>query len=191
MLIKRRFAHALVLLTAVLVSACGFHLRGSGSQANLPFKTIYLGVPDSSPLGVELMRNITSSGGTTVVTDPKAAEAVMEVISESRDKTVLTLNSQGRVREYTLSYTLVFRVKDSKENVLLGPTEVTLRRVLSYNEAQVLAKESEEATLYQNMQTDMVQQILRRLAAIKPVQPTQPTQPTQPVQPVQPTQPVK
>jgi len=32
----------------------------------------------------------------------------------------------------------------------------------------VLAKESEEALLYRDMQSDLVQQILRRLAAIKP-----------------------
>ncbi len=168
MLIKRRFAHALVLVTALLVSACGFQLRGSGSHANLPFKTIYLGVSDASPLGNDLKRYIAGAGGTTVVSDPKAAQANVEILSETRNKTILSLNSQGRIREYSLSYTLSFQVKDGKNNILLAPTTITLNRIISFNESQVLAKESEEASLYRDMQSDMVQQILRRLAAIKP-----------------------
>jgi LPS-assembly lipoprotein len=158
----------LVLLAVFLLSACGFHLRGSGSTAVLPFATVYLGMGDS-PLGLELRRSITNNGGTAVVADPKAAQATVDVTSELREKTILSLNSQGRVREYALSYRVIFRVKDNKENELLAPTEVVLRRILSFNESQVLAKELEEATLYRDMQSDMVQQILRRVAAIKPV----------------------
>jgi LPS-assembly lipoprotein len=168
MLINRRFAHALVLVTVLMVSACGFQLRGSNGQSNLPFKTIYLGVSDASPLGNDLKRYIAGAGGTTIVSDPKAAEAVVEILSETRNKIILSLNSQGRIREYTLSYTLAFQVKDGKNNLLLAPTDIPLRRVISFNESQVLAKESEEAALYRDMQSDMVQQILRRLAAIKP-----------------------
>ncbi|MNN27862.1 LPS-assembly lipoprotein LptE [compost metagenome] len=51
----------------------------------------------------------------------------------------------------------------------MAPTVITLKRDLSYNEAQVLAKEAEEAMLYRDMQSDLVQQILRRIAAIKTV----------------------
>jgi len=39
---------------------------------------------------------------------------------------------------------------------------------MSYNDAQVIAKENEEQLLYRDMQTDMVQQIMRRLAAAHP-----------------------
>jgi len=55
-----------VLLLAVSLSACGFHLRG---PANLPFKTIYLGFSGNSSLGTELTRNIRASG-VEVVSDP-------------------------------------------------------------------------------------------------------------------------
>ncbi|HZV67738.1 MAG TPA: LPS assembly lipoprotein LptE, partial [Telluria sp.] len=66
------------------------------------------------------------------------------------------------------TYTLVFHVLDAKGGELLGRTEISLKRSLSFNETEVLAKESEETLLYRDMQTDLVQQILRRLAAIKP-----------------------
>jgi LPS-assembly lipoprotein len=162
----RNLALALVLLAGL--SACGFQLRGSGGQYNMPFKTIYLAFPDNSSLGTELRRNLRGSDKVEVVSDPARAEARFEVISENRAKAILSLNSQGRVREYLLTYTLVFRVRDAKGAEVLGATDITLKRPLAFNEAQVLAKESEEALLYRDMQTDLVQQILRRLAAVKP-----------------------
>ena len=91
------------------------------------------------------------------------------MLSESRGKSILSLNSQGRVREYLLTYTLRFRVRDARGVEMLAPTEISLKRSISFDETQVLAKESEEVLLYRDMQTDLVQQILRRLAAIKPV----------------------
>ncbi|MES2933309.1 MAG: LPS assembly lipoprotein LptE [Pseudomonadota bacterium] len=160
----------LPVMAALILSACGFHLRGSGDQFNLPFKTIYLGFPEASLLGIELKRNIRASDATFVLSDPKTAAANVELLSEAKDKQILSLNSEGRVREYSLVYSIRFRVRDSEGNELLAPTDITLKRSINFNESQVLAKEGEEAMLYRDMQSDLVQQILRRLAAIKPVQ---------------------
>jgi LPS-assembly lipoprotein len=158
----------LALALMATLSACGFKLRGSDGY-NLPFHTIYVGFPETSPLGAELRRNLRSLDGLTIATNPKDAEALLDVVSENRGKTILSLNSQGRVREYLLTYTLVFRVRNAAGVELLAPTEIALKRNIAFNEDAVLAKESEEALLIRDMQTDLVQQILRRLAAIKPV----------------------
>ena len=158
-----------VLLLAVALSACGFQLRGTNGQYHMPFQSIFLGFAETSPLGTELKRNLRGGDAVVVVTDASKAEAKFDVLSETRGKSILSLNSQGRVREYLLTYTLVFRVRDAKDAELLGATEISLKRSIAFNESQVLAKESEEALLYRDMQTDLVQQILRRLAAIKRV----------------------
>ena len=161
---------AVALLAMVMLSACGFRLRGSGPQPVLPFKTLFVSVSDTSPVGVQLRRNLDAMSNIEVVTDRKLADAALEVLSEGRDKQVLSLNSQGRVREYTLLYRLNFRVIDKEGRQLLAPTELVIRRIQSFNENQVLAKEAEEATLYREMQSDLVQQVLRRVSSIKPVQ---------------------
>lgn len=168
-MLQNRRLLCIALASTVMLSACGFKLRGSILGANLPFKTIYLGVPDSSPLGAELRRYIRSSGELQIVSDKEDAEAVLDILSETRDKQILSLNSQGRVREYLLNYRVTIRVRDNKNVELLPATQIALKRDISYNEQFVLAKESEEALLYRDMQSDLVQQILRRLAAIKPV----------------------
>jgi len=149
---------------ALLVAACGFQLRGT---ADVPFDSIY--VPQSAGgIGLELKRSIQAGTRAKVVDDPKAAAAVLEFLEETRLKEILSLTGQGRVREYLLRYRVGFRVHDGKGRDFVPPDTVTLLRDISFNDADVLAKESEEQLLYRDMQTDMVQQILRRLAAAKP-----------------------
>jgi LPS-assembly lipoprotein len=161
---------SVTLLATLVLSACGFRLRGTGPQPVLPFKTLFLSVAEGSPIAVPLRRNLDAMSNIEIVTERKEADAVLEVLGEGRDKQVLSLNSQGRVREYTLLYRANFRVVDKEGRQLLAPTELVIRRIQSFNESQVLAKEAEEATLYREMQSDLVQQVLRRISAIKPVQ---------------------
>jgi LPS-assembly lipoprotein len=164
-----RFARACAaLLLASTLAACGFHLRGSDGSYNMPFTSIYLSFPDTSPLGNELKRNLRAIDHVVIAPTQQGAQARFEVISEARNKAILSLNNLGRVREYLLSYTLVFQVRDANGGLLLGPTEITLRRNLAFSEEVLLAKEGEEALLYRDMQSDLVQQIMRRLAALKP-----------------------
>jgi LPS-assembly lipoprotein len=149
---------ALVWLTA----SCGFQLRG---QARLPFETLYVSVPEISQLGTELKRNLIAGTRTKLVNDPAQAQAILSVSAEDRSKTILSFDTSGRVREFQLRYRLSFRVHDAKGRDYLPQSQIQLTRDISFNDAQVLAKESEELLLYRDMQSDMVQQILRRLSA--------------------------
>lgn len=169
-LFQRARLGGIVLALSLTLSACGFHLRGDGGHYTLPFPTMYVGLPESSPLAVDLKRNINANGSTTVVKTAKEAEGIIEVISNpehTKTKTILSLNSNGRVRQYLLQYSIVFRVLNRQGVELLGPTSIALSRPIDFNETQLLAKEQEEALLYKDMQTDLVQQMMRRIAAIK------------------------
>jgi LPS-assembly lipoprotein len=155
---------AVLALPLATAAGCGFRLRGS---QQLPFETLYLAVPENSALGAELARNIRVGTSTEIVTDRSKAQAVLELIGEQREREVLALDGQGRVREYQLRLTLLLRVTDGKGREFLRGTPLGVQRDIAFNEAQVLAREAEETMLYRDMQTDLVQQIVRRLAAIK------------------------
>jgi LPS-assembly lipoprotein len=165
-----KFLSAAVLAASLALSGCGFHLRGDSGHYTLPFPSLYVGLPESSPLAIDLKRNIRANGGTTVVNAAKDADGVIEVLTnpeKTKTKTILSLNSNGRVRQYLLTYNIVFRVLDKQGSELLAPTQITLTRPIDFNETQLLAKEQEEALLYKDMQTDLVQQMMRRIAAVK------------------------
>lgn len=160
-----RCINALLMFAAIgLLSACGFALRGA---FDFPFSSIYIGLPETSPLASELKRNLRANGKTLIATDPKEADVQLDVLGETRDKAILSLNSQGRVREYNLLYSFRFRVRNKAGVEVLEPTTISLKRNLTFSEAQVLAKENEEALLFRDMQADLVQQMLRRLAVLK------------------------
>ena len=157
-------AAVLCLALCTALAGCGFKLRG---QQTFPFETI--NVPMNTPLGVELKRNIAAASAQTKLVDsPAEAEAVLSVLSEANEKVILSLNTQGRVREYQLRYRVNFRVHDGKGGEYVPQTAIQLTRDITFND-QVLAKEVEEAQLYREMRSDLVHQILRRLAAAKPV----------------------
>ena len=154
------------LVAAVSLAACGFQLRGS---TELPFRTLWVGFSDASPLGTEFKRYIRGGTSTHLVDDATQAEAKLEVLGESRDKEILSLDGTGQVREYTLYYVFVFKVDDGHGRDFIAPTRITLKRDITVDNNTILAKQAEEDLLYRDMQSDLVQQLLRRLAAIKPV----------------------
>ena len=156
----RRMTIGVVL--AAMLSACGFHLRGT---ASLPHESLYISGPAYSAFANDLKRAIQSGTGTRVEDDAGNADATLFILGENRAKSILTLTSQGTVREFQLRYSVVYRLADKQGKEIVPPTEIALVRSYVFNDQQVLAAESEEAFLYRDMQQDAVQQLLRRLAA--------------------------
>ncbi len=152
----------MAILLAALLTACGFQLRGAQP---LPFSSLY--IADNWELGALLRRQIRALDSTRLAATPQEAQAVFTLIGEAREKDILSLSATSRVREYQLRYRLAFRVHDLKGREFIPPTEIVLVRDISFADERVLAKEQEEGLLYRDMQNDMAQQLLRRLAAAK------------------------
>jgi LPS-assembly lipoprotein len=155
----------LCLLCALALAGCGFQLRGS---TNIPFKTLYIGVADTSPIAVELKRSIRGNGPTRIVTDPAQAEAKLEVLHERATSDIETINSVGIATEYHLYYNIEFRVTNNKGRIFIPPTQIRLKRLILTNNNAVLAENFQIVDLLADMQSDAAQQMLRRMEAIKP-----------------------
>lgn len=153
----------LALVLTCALAGCGFHLRGT---ADMPFDTVY--VPNATAgIALDLARNLRAGSNVKLVNDPKEAEAILEFTGETRGREILSLTGAGRVREFRLRYRVGFRVHDGKGNDYVPQNTLELTREVTYNDADVLAKESEEQLLYRDMQGDMVQQIMRRLSSAR------------------------
>lgn len=151
----------LVLLSLLGLGACGFQLRG---DASLPFSSLY--IEGGQDIVVDLQRAIRPSA-TKVTPSAQEAEAVLQILDESREKRILGLNSAGRVNEFRLLYRVSFKVSGKTGSELVSPQQIELRRDITFNDSQTLAKESEESLLYRDMQNDAVQQIIRRMNAAR------------------------
>lgn len=144
--------------------ACGFHLRG---EAHYAFATLFLNSAPALPITTELKRSLEGIGSAQLVAAAAGAEAVLEVNSVEDTKQILSLSGGGKVAEYLLTKRVLFRVHDNDGNDWLPTAEVLVRRSYTYSDTEALAKEAQEQRLWREMQTDSVQQIVRRLQAAK------------------------
>lgn len=155
----------LVFLATTLLSACGFQLRG---VVDMPYSSLYIALPEANTMRAKLARTINAGSKTTLASSSKEAQATLGITGDGFVKNVLSLNSAGRVREYQLVRTFGFRIYDATGRDLIPPGKIIVRRDITFDDSQVLSKQAEESLLIRDMEDDLVQQLLRRLAASKP-----------------------
>jgi LPS-assembly lipoprotein len=162
---RRAILGATTLLTTGALAACGFELRRA---PELRFRAIQLsGFKPRSPLLDELRTSINASTTTHVVEGPAQAQVVLEAIDDIRQKVVVASGAVGQVTEFQLRERFSFRLKSVAGRELIPKIDIVQNRDLSYTESAALGKEQEEAFLYRAMQSDIVAQVMRRLASVQ------------------------
>lgn len=160
-----------------LLQACGFKLRGTQTFA---FDTIAVNPSSGGAVAAELRKALgdrlfvaaasTASSGTSGSSASTAqAQVTLDILQELRERAVAAVNAAGQVRELQLRIRVKFRLRNANGKDLIEESEILQQRDISFNESAVLAKEVEESLLYKNMQSDIVQQLMRRLAAVKSI----------------------
>lgn len=144
------------------LGACGFDLR---QPARVSFSSIALvGFARRSPLAEELKRQLQKQ--VAVLDAPDKADVVLQALDDVREKSVVASTAAAQVRELQLRLKFNFRARTPGGRELISRAELLVQRDLSYSETAALAKEHEEAELFREMQSDIVAQVLRRLAAV-------------------------
>jgi LPS-assembly lipoprotein len=148
---------------ASLLTGCGFKLRGTPPMS---FQTIALtGFAPRSPMAEAIQRSLADE--VRVVDAPAAAQVVLQVLADRRERNIVATTSAAQVREVQLLVALQFRAHTPAGRELLPVAELTQTRDLTFAESAALAKEHEENELFRDMQADVVAQLMRRLAAIR------------------------
>jgi LPS-assembly lipoprotein len=144
------------------LSSCGFHLRGT---TDVSFSSIFI---QGNPLVIskDLKKSLTTSG-VNVLASAEGAELLMEMVGEENEKRILSLAGTGTVNEFELYYRVHYRTKAAGAELWSPVQTVEARRDYSYSDANLLAKQSEEKRLNENMQQDVVSNLIRRLSALK------------------------
>ena len=150
-----------------ILAGCGFKLRGNQTFA---FDTIAVTPESGGAVATDLIRYL---GDTVRPLVPQPGEqppqVILDILQDAREKSVVGVNSSGQVREFQLRLRVRFRLRTAQGREIIPPTEIVQQRDISFNESAVLAKEAEEVLIYRDMQTDIVQQLMRRLAAVKTI----------------------
>ncbi|VVD71118.1 MULTISPECIES: LPS assembly lipoprotein LptE [Pandoraea] len=160
---RRVFGWVALLATALALSACGFQLRGASEYA---FQRLY--ISGGGQMAVDISRYIRyGSKGTVVVSDPKDADARLEVIGVTNSRTAVSLDANGQAREYEMRSAFTFQLVTPDGRPIIPLTTIRLVRNLPYSDSESNARDAEAALLNRDMQKDAVDQIIRRMEAVK------------------------
>lgn len=149
--------------SALALTGCGWHLRG---VQTLPFKTIYIALGENSAVRATIRRNLEAQTNVKVVKDRKEAEAIFELLGQSRGTNVLAYNSDGRARIYSLRLTNTFRVLLQNGYELLPTTTVSATRELIRDESDENGRANQERLLYEEMEQACIHQMVSRMTHI-------------------------
>lgn len=151
----------------MLVSACGFHLRGAAAMPT-HLQPIYIGGNAAfGPLGQRLRIRLLNDS-IAVTRNPSEAAYQLIVLDQYAQQRTASLDQRGRVAESALFSGATFELRDSAGRVVWGPIQVEERRTI-INNPDNISSTTEEARLTRDEMIDTVAaRILRRAAAFRP-----------------------
>lgn len=157
---KKYWACALTLL----LSACGFHLRGSEPLPEVVRAPYIQTLDRQTEFAISLQRALISSGARPVQ-EKDQASVVVQIIKDDVVRRTLSVSAQNQPDEYELTYNVRFAVT-AGDRELLPPTDISNVRSFAFSEQLLLAKNHEETILRQDMAHDLADMVMRRLASL-------------------------
>ena len=154
------------LLISILITSCGFHLRGSQDFSKTLPEVNVSGVNKYSDLGRELLRSLAAAN----VNVFDESSIILNIKNDAFSKRVLSVDSAGRANQYELrydvSFTLAKTVKNEKEQKiidLIPAQSIAEKREYLFDANLILATQDEENRLKQDMRQSVILQLMRRL----------------------------
>jgi LPS-assembly lipoprotein len=154
----------IVLVMAVSLQGCGFKLRGPTPIPEQLSETHIMGLAEFHPLRIQLQKAFRSAGA-RIIKDPALATAVVRIKKNEFKRRVLSVDAQGRAAEYEITYQVEFEVLNNEGKVILPGQTISLVRDIRFDPNNVLAKDTEEQKLREDMIRFASQQMMRRINA--------------------------
>jgi LPS-assembly lipoprotein len=151
-------------ILALFLTACGFHLQG---RQPLPaqFAYTYVDTRDEQTDFVQDLRKALIASKVNVIRTQGSAGATVTVHEDELIERILSVSARNIPTEYELTYRVTFSVI-SAGKTLIEKEEISATRDISFDEAQLLAKEREQEILRAALARDLVGLVMRRLAAL-------------------------
>jgi len=160
----RLFTAGVLILLLVLLSACGFKLRGGVDLPPLLQETYIESESPFTGMARSLRAELETSGA-RIVDSSEQATAVLRVINEKSENRILSVGSTGKASEYELFEEVTFELVDRDGKVLVQRQNLRMVRDLVFDEKELLGKVSESEQLHVQMRRSLARQIITRIGA--------------------------
>lgn len=161
-MIKRNL---LVMGLAVLLSACGFQLRGTGTN-EMAIKELNLTARDAYGQTVVQLRKALQGSGVNVAS---GAPYTLDLVNERDDQRTASYSGSARSSEYELNKTLQYEIR-GRNNLTLLNDKIEVQKVYVHDGNNLTGSDQEASQVRREMRAELVQRMMLRLQQITPAQ---------------------
>jgi len=154
---------SVIVLIALLLSACGYHLRGA-FELPVGMKNIFL-EGGSAPLQLQFKKAMDLSS-IPIAASAEAAGIVIRIYDEKSERRVLSLAATGVANDFELGYRMEYEIVDAKDNMLMERQLLEIKRDYYNDQLAIIAKESEETIIKNEMYLQAVRAIVNRAKSV-------------------------
>jgi LPS-assembly lipoprotein len=156
-------------LISLLLTGCGFHLRGQTTFAP-PLQRIYIKTQAPYSELTHNLRQYFQMSNIYVANSPSDASSILEIISENTSQQLVGVSGTQQTRQYNLTLSVTFAVTKPNGQVLVIPETLSETRVLPISSGQILGGSNEATALFQLMRRAIVFDIMNRLSSMEVTQ---------------------
>jgi len=154
---------AAIFVMALLLSACGYHLRGA-IQLPENMKSIY--VEGGSGALLEQFKQVMKASSAQLSNSRAGAGIVIKIFNEDFNRRVLSLSARGKSNEFELNYRLDYEFANAKDVTLMERQSVEIKRDYYNDQQYIIAKDNEETGIRNEMYQQAVQTIVNRARVV-------------------------
>ncbi len=155
-----------ILTTVIIVSACGFHLRGINGNNRFPFQKIYVQC-DNVIICSNLTNAVKIQDLATLLPSPESADVTIQLFNEQTKRDPQGFNGAGRISSYLLTYQVQARILQ-KNKQIGNDIKVAVSASMNYSDSILLAVNQNEAVFWTNLHENATNQLIRQLIYFKP-----------------------
>lgn len=155
--------NAISLLLVLLLTACGFHLRGIADIPEWLNNVAIINDADDKQLAVLLEAQL-EGYKIEVNKDPDQAKYWLILLDSAIKQQIISIGASTNPRQYQLILTVRFELKARNGQVIKPTKQILITRQLTVNNDRILGSNEEESILINEMRQDAVIQIINRLS---------------------------
>ncbi len=154
----------LLALALLLLSACGFQLRGA---ASLPeeMSATWLRAPDRTSAFIRELELLLRANGVRLVDSGEEKAAELRILDERITRRALSITGDARVREFELVFELRYSLNGPDGSALLADESLRMARDFQFDEQEILGASTEEELIRESLRREMAAALIRRLEA--------------------------
>ncbi|SDS59377.1 LPS-assembly lipoprotein [Halopseudomonas litoralis] len=158
----RHLLSCAVLGASLLLSGCGFHLRGT-SVDSVKLEELAVSARNSyGPTYQSVLEALQVNG----VDIRSSAPYHLQLLDERKERRAVTYTYRSTPAEYELTSELTFQISDRQSRPLIGPETLSTQRVYVNDKDNLIGTSEEEALLHREMLQDLTRQLMFRLSSI-------------------------